>query len=320
MEDRRPWVFVVAGLSTSFTAANELPAMAWLVVIAACLLWFDTWRTVRFHLPAMLPIAMAFFITNYWAHGTWRPAYSQRAVGPLICSVQCTVPEDMTQLEIAPIVDQLAKAGYQLSPAAIVQPSRRVGVWQLWDEQSQWRLALQASKDRRSVSLHQWGDWYDYPGTYWTDEKKQGVDRGEPNPWLYAFHCILGHHGILSLTPFWIVSIIGARAVVVRAGQGSRQSQERIVMLTIAVTAAIVIAFYLLRPLEDRNYGGVSCGLRWAFWLIPGWFWLALRGLPADRPSRWTLVGVGLLVAVSLFSANYPCANPWTTPWLSRLF
>jgi hypothetical protein len=89
-------------------------------------------------------------------------------------------------------------------------------------------------------------------------------------------------------------------------------------MLAIVATTLVCFAFYMLRPLEDRNYGGVSSGFRWMFWFTPLWLWLVAEAL--DRiESPWTrrLVLVGL--AVSIFSATYPWSNPWTAPWIMQL-
>ena len=38
-------------------------------------------RTLVGYLPALLPVAAAFFVTNYAAHDRWIPAYAHRDVG-----------------------------------------------------------------------------------------------------------------------------------------------------------------------------------------------------------------------------------------------
>jgi hypothetical protein len=71
-----------------------------------------------------------------------------------------------------------------------------------------------------------------------------------------------------------------------------------------------------MRPADDRNYGGLTIGFRWVFWLIPLW---TLALLPAcdvllTRPiGRWVCLACLL---VSSFSANYSPLNPWSHPWL----
>ena len=59
-------------------------------------------------------------------------------------------------------------------------------------------------------------NWYAYTYTvngrevksYWLDRK--GIDRGEPSKVTYAIHALVGHHGIFSLTPIWLISLAGA--------------------------------------------------------------------------------------------------------------
>ena len=85
----------------------------------------------------------------------------------------------------------------------------------------------------------------------------------------------------------------------------------------IVATSLVAIAFYLARPLEDRNYGGVSSGFRWAFWLTGPWIWLAVQGLRC-RLGYWGQRVTEVLLAVSIFSASYPWLNPWTSPWIMQ--
>jgi hypothetical protein len=77
--------------------------------------------------------------------------------------------------------------------------------------------------------------------------------------------------------------------------------------------------FYVSRSVEDRNYGGVSSGFRWSFWLIPAWLWLCVPAVQLAARSvraRWI---VGGLLVVSVFSSTIPWPNPWTHPWPYRV-
>lgn len=348
--DTRARWFVGCGLATSFVAVNELPALAWVVFVAALLMWWDFRRTVVAYLPALLPAVFAFFGTNYLAHGTLRPPYAMRDLGALITTIDLVdliedgsssgMPQneidlqtidlqtiDLQTIDVQALVEHLGRHGWELSPQTVVRPSRRPEVWQLWDESTQWRFGLQLDASGDSLKVHQWGDWYDYPDTYWTAERKQGVDRGEPSRIRYAFHCFIGHHGIFSLTPFWLLSLVGAWTIHASCrscgGPSGRtvywQEGQWWVAAAITVTTVVVLGFYLMRPMEDRNYGGVTSGLRWTFWMIPLWYWLAIRGL---RHTRGYLA-VGLLVValvISVYSATIPWGNPWTSPWLTQWF
>ena len=152
-------------------------------------------------------------------------------------------------------------------------------------------------------------NWYIYDGTYWVGEKLNGFDQGEPSKWAYGFHVIMGHHGILSLTPVWVLSVLGAFLWLGR--------KRYALFLAIAGLTVICLVFFIfLRPLVDRNYGGSCCGFRWAFWLIP--LWLIAMIPAADKWSghRGGQILMWLSLVVSVFSATYPLLNPWTHPWL----
>ncbi len=62
-------------------------------------------------------------------------------------------------------------------------------------------------------------DWYDYPGSYW--HNRQGIDQGEKSAAVYSFHVLAGHHGIFSLTPVWLLSLLGGGLWLLR---GERRS------------------------------------------------------------------------------------------------
>ena len=164
-------------------------------------------------------------------------------------------------------------------------------------------------------------DWYDYTylhngevkESYWRN--RAGIDRGEPDYGVYALHTLVGHHGVFSLTPIWLLSVGGAIALAWRRGAALRELAWLVI-----VTTVVCWSFYVfMRPTEDRNYGGMTSGLRWMFWFAPLWLvvmlpaadWLARRAI-----GRW----MGLLfLGFSVLSASYPTWNPWTHPWLTNL-
>jgi hypothetical protein len=244
--ERRLRYFLIAGLAAAFTAANELPALAFLALVGTLLLWRAPRETLIAFVPAVAVVAGAFFATNWLAHESLRPPYMHRSE---------TDPED---------------------------------------------------------------NWYHYTYTvdgrerqsYWLD--RQGIDRGEPAKAMYALHALVGHHGIFSLTPMWLLSFAGMVMWLV-AGDRARRELAAVV----AALSVICLVFYLgMRPQEDRNYGGMTSGFRWMFWFAP--LWLVMMIPAADRLSR-SAAGIAfaaLLLTFSLLSASYPTWNPWTHPWL----
>jgi hypothetical protein len=157
--------------------------------------------------------------------------------------------------------------------------------------------------------------WYQYEGSYWKkaaegapkvgiDWARQHESRGE-----YALHVLVGHHGLFSLTPIWLLSIAGMFFI-------KRSAIPWFVPLGTAFLTIVVIAFYLV--ISD-NYGGWSNGLRWLMWLTP---LLLLTMLPVVDRLAATGLGRGLvyvLLAVSIFSAHYSLWNPWRHPWIFDL-
>ncbi len=161
-------------------------------------------------------------------------------------------------------------------------------------------------------------DWYDYTyvrngkqyQSYWTG--RVGIDRGEPSRAAYALHVLLGHHGIFSLTPVWILSAVGMFLWLPH-----RQDRRlRELALLVGAVTLVCLVFYLSRPQVDRNYGGMTSGFRWMFWFAPLWLLTMLPAVDAMARKGWLRLVALVLLAVSVLSASYPTWNPWTHPWL----
>ncbi len=308
------WLFAGAGLAGAFTVANELPALALFACLALLVVWRSPRRALLYFAPPAAVVGAAFFVTNYVAHGTWKPPYAHRADGPVIARVVGDTADTADALDAAAGVvptavrQALERAGEPLSDQARVIVHAAARRWGIWDRAGAHRYALVRAAD--AVEIRRWENWYDYEGSYWSTER-QGVDRGEASPWIYAWHAVLGHHGILSLTPIWALSAWGVVVML----RGRPAGFKVFGSMVIAVTA-VCLVFYLSRPALDRNYGGVSCGFRWMFWFIP--LWLICLVPAADRllGSKSGRVVALALLAVSVFSASYCAANPWSHPWI----
>ena len=315
-EQRRWYWFALCGLATSFTAANELPALSWVVIVGGLLLLIDWRRTLLAYLPALLPVAIAFFVTNYIAHGVLRPAYAHRDLGSKVFELKIKPGTKLDAVNVEELIAAANTHSIAISPQAIIRPARRANVFELWDESKQQRLGLRLDQPN-TVGIYTWDDWYDYPNSYWIGDRKKGVDRGEPNRLVYAFHCLIGHHGIFSLTPFWLLAVVGAFTALRRSKRPLLSDPQFGLTAAIIATTVVCVGFYLARPLEDRNYGGVSSGLRWVFWMTPLWFWLACDAMKfTKRFAVRRLIEIALIV--SIVSANYPWSNPWVAPWIMQ--
>ena len=161
-------------------------------------------------------------------------------------------------------------------------------------------------------------NWYAYSynvngqerESYWLN--RQGIDRGEPLRLVYALHVLVGHHGIFSLTPVWLLSVWGT-LLWLRSDDINRRHLAALVGLLTLVCLAFYIGF---RPQEDRNYGGMTSGFRWMFWFTP--LWLVTMIPAADRLARTTagMAFAAALLTLSALSVSYPTWNPWTQPWI----
>jgi hypothetical protein len=244
-ERRLRW-FAVAGGFAALAAADELPALSLLALVAVALAIRDGRAWLLAFAPAAAAVVAAFFAANYAAHQSWRPPYMHRS-----------------ETEEA---DNWYRYHYTLG-----------------------------GRERPS---------------YWLDP--QGIDRGEPSTLTYALHVLVGHHGVFSLTPAWLLSAWGAW-LWLRGGDG----RLRTAALGVVLLSAACLVFYIgLRPQVDRNYGGMTSGFRWLFWLAPLWLWVMLPAADRAARSRWGMAVACTLLAMSVLSASYPTWNPWTQPWI----
>lgn len=163
-------------------------------------------------------------------------------------------------------------------------------------------------------------NWYAYKYTvngveresYWLD--RQGIDRGEPSRLTYAVHVLAGHHGVVSLTPVWLLSVWGTW-LWFKSGDAARRE----LALGIAALTIVCLVFYIgLRPQEDRNYGGMTSGFRWMFWFAPLWLVVMLPAADRLAGSNWGVALAAALLTLSALSVSYPTWNPWTQPWIYR--
>jgi len=184
------------------------------------------------------------------------------------------------------------------------------------------------------------GPWYEYPGSHWvpykektttvtmdvgpasaeasvtalSDEHKNGIDwaRFSESRATYIFHVLLGHHGLFSLTPIFVLSMIGlVRGILATRKEGTTELSYLGMggmMLTV-----IVVGFYLFKT---DNYGGWTAGPRWLMWLTPIWLLSMLPVVDRIGGRLWGRIVCVVLLAFSVFSVSYPAWNPWRHPWI----
>jgi len=174
---------------------------------------------------------------------------------------------------------------------------------------------------------------YVYPGSYWlidpasgrlvgsavdpetgkfTGQPGKGIDN-QYEPWpIYLFNMLAGHHGIFSLSPIFIFTLLGVWRVLRSPTNPLSAFAALAAFLTL-----LLLVFYTFFA-GQRNYGGMCCGLRWFFWLIPLWLMFIPKGLQGKTGQRW-FRGMALsFLLVSAVSVFYCARNPWSRPWIQQ--
>jgi hypothetical protein len=328
LDGERRWrYFAAAGFFAALTAANELPALTLLGLLGLALLWKAPRQTLLAGVPAALLVAAAAIGTNYLAVGSLRPPYAHRGDGPLIATVLDEGGQaaalDLGRLPRS-LRDELTRHGHEVSASAevrVVEPAVRWSILQ--DEDVDEKMFAVVRSDGR-LSVHAWDNWYDYRyerggkvrDSYWrTTSQRSPVDRGEPSRWMYIVHCLVGHHGIFSITPMWLLTVAGVALALRQPGSAARP-----LAVVTAVASLVCLAFYFAQGQENRNYGGMTSGLRWMFWFAPLWLLAMLPAADWCSRRRWSRGAALVLLALSVMSASYPTWNPWVHPWLVNWF
>jgi hypothetical protein len=170
--------------------------------------------------------------------------------------------------------------------------------------------------------------WYEFEGSHWktnAGEVMYGIDWAyqQEGRGVYGFHLLLGHHGLFSLTPVFLLAIAGVVYLLARRRASATPDSEDpgpdlrgLAVLTLVV-AVVVIGFYVgVVPDRNRNYGGWTTGPRWLMWLTPLFLVTMLPVADWLAGRRWGRALALVLLAVSVLSASYPVWSPWWHPWI----
>ncbi|HUT13217.1 MAG TPA: hypothetical protein VMY42_22200 [Thermoguttaceae bacterium] len=273
------------------TFNNHLPAAVCGVIAlyAAVRIWFDGERRLRYFIIA------GFFGAMMAANEL--PALALFAVLSLILLLRAPGRTVLAYLPAAVVVAAGFFGTNWIAHKSLVPPYMHRSDTDKSDNWYDYTYVRGEGKDAREIS------------SYWNDPV--GVDRGEPCTRTYALHALVGHHGVFSLTPIWLLSFAG---VIVWLCPG-RDPRLRCLALTVAAVTVACFAFYLFLS-DQRNYGGVCSGFRWMFWLAPVWLVTMLPAVDGMARRGWTRCVAAVLLLASIFSASYPTWTPWTNPWL----
>ena len=329
-EQRDIMYLMMAGFFGAFSVTLELPALSFFCLLMLAIAWRDLRGFMMGFFPSALVVAMAFVLSNYAAHGSFRPPYMHRSEGAQLFELTPGHVDGFKTGRVnTALRDAFKDAGHELSESVLVDPydanvkgvdRGETKMWLVTDYGNHDRYPIIETKD--GLAVHEWDNWYDYDyivggrvrDSYWRHrESRSKIDQGEVSRVRYAWHVLVGHHGIFSLTPMWLLSMIGI-VILLR----NPDANVRWTAIMVAVLTFGCVSFYVMRPLGDRNYGGMTSGFRWMFWLAPLWLWTMLPAAEAaGRRWKWSIISVFLL-GFSAMSAAYPTWNPWTQPWIYR--
>ncbi len=156
------------------------------------------------------------------------------------------------------------------------------------------------------------GPSYEYAGSYWTHPLEMDWFDKHPEPWwIYLIHLTVGHHGMFSLTPIFLLGIVP----MLRGLFGTDRRIAGLARLTFVLT----IGLFVFYTRKTHNYGGSTQGPRWLFWIYPFWLMLAAPGFEpgqAHRGFRWFAL---ICLALSVLSVGYGLLMPWSHPWILDL-
>ena len=292
---RAGWRFALAGFCAAFAAVNELPALAFLALLACLFLVRFFGRALLFFVPAaVIPLA-AFAVAQYAVFGEFKLAYESFGTDEYLYEGSLwKTPLDLDAFNVHPephpvylLHMTLGHHGFfSLTPIFLF---------------SCWGAVRLLGAPSRPLSALSWltlllftglASYYLYDPSIWRTQGPLAFYR-------WALYGVLG------------LAAIAAASVLARR---SGEPLVALAWLTAALTV-MILAFYTGNPLA-RNYGGSTQGLRWVFWLIPFWLLLLSKGVEWGQEQHIVRVVALLALGISAVSVGYAMRNPWSHPWI----
>jgi hypothetical protein len=158
--------------------------------------------------------------------------------------------------------------------------------------------------------------WYEFAGSYWLEPAQ--IDLANETKVIYAAHLLVGHAGILSLTPVLLLGWIG---MIRTTARGPRTAvTDRAAWAVAAMTLAVTLVTFGYYVFSTETYGGRTMGPRWLFWIVP--LWLLTMVPEADRwgSSRTRRRIAIALLMISIGFSSIALADPWQPSPLLTVF
>lgn len=181
--------------------------------------------------------------------------------------------------------------------------------------------ALTAAATGSIIPVYFRKELYFYRGSFWAlagdpslspEQRKQlmGLEAvRDPRPLRYV-HFLVGHHGLLSMTP---VFFLAAWSLFSARRPGSPRFPEALVALAPAVFIVAALGW------RTYNYGGVAVGFRWMLVGMPPLFLFVASWLEEHRSAAARTLFAVLLLAGAFHSFD-ALRDPWKHSAWHRLF
>ncbi|MCB9231136.1 MAG: hypothetical protein H6581_05720 [Bacteroidia bacterium] len=156
---------------------------------------------------------------------------------------------------------------------------------------------------------------YYYEGSYWLHPESHDLTH-EPKL-IYAFHVLLGHHGLFSMSPVLVLGLLGG----IFWKNRYNLPHARFFGLLLGGMALLVIYFVF----RTYNYGGWCIGMRWFIHFMPILMFMGLPVIEKLGKSHWGKGLLGLLLLISLVPnlqalQKEAFVRSWLELWWINLF
>lgn len=141
---------------------------------------------------------------------------------------------------------------------------------------------------------------YDYEGSWWRNPK--GVDALSEPRLRYFLNATLGHHGLISMTPTLIFSLIVLVKDAIRRERGYFAEA-----LAVSLPLIVMVTYYTLMT---KNYGGACAGFRWFLPAVPLTLVFTARWLTETR-SRAAFGFFAVCLLISQYHTFSALGDPW---------
>lgn len=156
------------------------------------------------------------------------------------------------------------------------------------------------------VPIYLQPELYFFEGSYWATH----YDRSNliEDPWyIYAFHMLVGHHGMVAMNPALVLSVIA----MVRIWKARARLLPEV--LVAVVSGLILMPLYIVKT---EDYGGMCVGFRWLMPFMALLFaffgvWVE-QEFESRRHRQWVLTG---LIAAVILVGNYHVNDALRSPW-----